>query len=184
VFEVEAKGSIGTMTEVEILRALQTAGISLSRGVRQVDRVYARRKGDITQPFPGVVIARIRLEDSVVTFNVKKHLSNELECIEHEVVVSDQRSMTEILELFDFQEIACVEKVRRIGRLGESSICLDNVERLGWFVELEEMYLEPPPRDAQTDLERRLGEIFGEAYSPVRRGYDRLLLDRSRNDGI
>jgi len=56
---------------------------------------------------------------------------------EHQVGVPDAAAMTAILHGLDFSEALCYEKRRRKWRLGDADVAVDEVPRLGWFVEIE-----------------------------------------------
>lgn len=71
--------------------------------------------------------------------------------IEEEVTVDDPESIRKILDLLGFTETGSVVKNRDRYHLGETEVCLDSVEGLGLFVELERK---------EIDRERVEGELF------------------------
>ncbi len=64
--------------------------------------------------------------------------------------------MHEILCILGWKPILEVKKIRRKGKLGEYEICLDQVEKLGNFVELEKL------ADNEADPEQIKEELFKE----------------------
>jgi adenylate cyclase, class 2 len=70
---------------------------------------------------------------------------------EEEVVVEDYDQALLILKLLGFVEFGSVTKERAIYALGETEICMDTVEGVGRFVEIEMK---------GTDRERIEGELF------------------------
>ncbi len=57
--------------------------------------------------------------------------------IEKEVIVQDDNETGEILQLLGFRQSGIVVKNRDYYQLGEIIICIDDVENLGTFVEIE-----------------------------------------------
>ncbi len=62
--------------------------------------------------------------------------------VEEEVTVDDVESLRKILEFLGFTESGSVVKIRERYHLGEMEVCLDAVEGLGLFVELEKIDVE------------------------------------------
>ncbi len=95
---------------------------------------------------------------------------------EIEIRVDNYGNAKEMLERLGFKAIRKVVKKRRIYRLGEVTICFDDVEGLGCFVEIEVK---------SNDLERAKHRIFEVArmlgFDPsdsIRESYLELLLSR------
>ena len=122
----------------------------------------------------GVTFARLRAQDSRVLFTVKVPRANELDCIEHETVVDDRAAMHEVLLLMGFVPTVRIVKVRRLGTWDGMQVCLDTVDGLGTFVEMERMVAESESADVQAAMDRRARELA----VPLRRvtqTYDSLL---------
>jgi adenylate cyclase class 2 len=88
---------------------------------------------------------------------------------EAQTAVSDLEEMTRILEGLGYRPLIVVEKTRRIWRLGECEVCLDDVAELGRFVEIE--------GPSETEIETALRLLNLDTLEPVRRGYARLLAE-------
>jgi adenylate cyclase class 2 len=56
---------------------------------------------------------------------------------ELETPVANARTLAEILHRLGFQEVIRYEKRRETWRLGDCEVCLDELPRLGWYVEIE-----------------------------------------------
>lgn len=87
----------------------------------------------------------------------------------------DYEKMIHVLEKFGFKEFAQVRKKRTIYRTGKALICLDHLDELGDFIEIEV---------EDSDLKRAKGEIFNlakilgiEKAESIRKSYLELLID-------
>ncbi len=102
---------------------------------------------------------RIRQTDGGVVLTYKGPRLNGLSKtrIEEEVGVSDYGSLIAILESIGFAGGGSVVKVRRKYALHDIEICLDSVEGLGDFVELEKKGVDR--EEAEKELFRIAGEL-------------------------
>ena len=136
--EIEVKARISNLPA--LVEALAGQGIVLSRPVTQHDRVYGVSgvDGGSSTSTPWL---RIRTETNAtgVThyFTLKKSVTNQLDSIEHEVVVSDDSELLKIIEQLDFVPYSDLTKTRRRGHAGRIEICVDHVNGLGDFIEGE-----------------------------------------------
>lgn len=73
----------------------------------------------------------------LITYKGPKLSANTKTRIEHETVIGDYNSARNILAALGFIESGIVEKTRTLYRLGEMEVCLDEVDGVGMFVELE-----------------------------------------------
>jgi len=91
--------------------------------------------------------------------------------------VGDAAAAMEVLERLGFRRVATVAKLRETWRVGEAHVCLDEVECLGAFVEVE---LEAPDRAAAEALGTKALELVAAlgGGAPVRASYLELLLAR------
>ncbi len=122
------------------------------------------------------VYPRIRIQPGKPhTFTVKKPLSNEMDCIEHELHIDDPIALTSIMELFDYKEGVTVQKTRRTTTYKDYSITLDEVESLGSFIEIEVVVEEGNAEKIQSEMFTFAKETFGlEKDNNVMKGYDIL----------
>lgn len=56
---------------------------------------------------------------------------------EVETVVADRGAMATILQRLGFNEVIVYEKRRETWRLDDCKVCLDELPKLGWFIEIE-----------------------------------------------
>ncbi|WP_233196629.1 MULTISPECIES: CYTH domain-containing protein [Micromonospora] len=173
VHEVEVKYRVSD--ETALLAALTAHGVVLSDAVRQDDQAYAPSAWRYGMSKIGVPFARLRTQDGRHLFTVKRPVDNEMACLEHETVVADREQMHGALVTMGFTPTVQIVKRRRTGRWGEVSLCLDAVEGLGTFVEVEALIgTEESGRAAQERLDG-LVRSLGVTVTRITDTYDSLL---------
>lgn len=115
----------------------------------------------------------MRFSKNIAELNLKQQRSGEMDNLEYETEINDPEAMNKILTALGYTPAVEAKKLRRSGKLGEYAICLDEVEKLGNFIEIEKL----TERDA--DPQKIRNEIFEviESLSLSRddeetRGYD------------
>ncbi|MGH8909210.1 MAG: class IV adenylate cyclase [Egibacteraceae bacterium] len=150
--EVEVKYRVPDAAVVE--SGLKELGLELSQAVRQDDQAYAKRGWSYGMSKIGVSFARLRTQDGVHLFTVKRPVDNEQSCIEYECEVSDREAMHNAILTMGFYPTIRIVKLRRVAVYRDYSICLDEVEGAGTFFEVESLV--PQSRSAvavQRELE-------------------------------
>lgn len=133
--EIEVKFRVHDLDA--LLAALTAAGVRLSPPVRQDDQAYAPvgwRYGDSTI---GVPFVRLRTVDGRHLLTLKRPADNALACTEFETAVADRDQMHHMITAMGFYPTVRISKVRRTGRLPDMAVCVDRVDGLGTFLELE-----------------------------------------------
>ncbi len=140
----------------------------LSEPISQHDVVYSLKgsRKEFESAQAGDNIIRIRRMKDVAQLNLKQQCSAELDNLEYETEVKSPDETHNILQTLGWYPMVEVRKMRRKGKLGECEICLDEVEKLGTFVELEKL------TDDDADSEKIQEELLQELES----------LGLSRND--
>ena len=137
VQEVEVKYRV---LDAEALAAVLAArNVRLSAPVRQDDQAYAPVGWHYGQPKVNVPFARLRTQDGRHLFTVKKPVANEMACLEYESEVADRDQMHAALTAMGFYPTVRIVKTRRTGFLNDLSLCLDDVEQAGLFLEVEQL---------------------------------------------
>ncbi len=172
--EIEVKYRVAD--EAALLLALKTAGVELDSPTRQDDQAYAPVTWQYGMSKIGVPFARLRTQDDQVLFTVKKPQANELDCAEQETVVADRQAMHEALLLMGLVPTVRIVKERRSGAWDGALVCVDRVEGLGTFLELERMIGDDSAERVQTALDRQVREL-GVPLQRVTHTYDSLLRD-------
>ncbi|MEV6527571.1 class IV adenylate cyclase [Longispora sp. NPDC051575] len=173
--EIEVKYQV-TDTEA-LLGALKRAGVSLRAAVRQDDQAYAPASWDYDQSKIGVPFARLRTQTGLDghLFTVKKPVDNELACLEQETVVFDRDAMHQALLLMGWAPTVRIAKTRQGGAWRGVALCVDVVDGLGTFLELEVMVAAGRPGAAVQAELAELAESLGVDAVRVTDTYDSLL---------
>ena len=135
--EIEVKYRVHDLPGLE--RALRTRGIALSPVTNQDDQAYAPDGWHYGLSKIDVPFARLRTENGRHIFTLKRPTDNELACLEFETEIADRDQMHTAIEHMGFRPTVRIVKKRRTGRHGERSFCLDEVEHLGAFLEIEQI---------------------------------------------
>jgi len=170
--EIEVKAKVG---DFELLKnKLIEIGCILSEPIIQHDYIYTIKYLDIKKGYDGSAVLRIIEQNDKIIFTLKKNRSNELDCIEKEVFVSNRETMQEIFELMGYESNVEVNKKRIKTNYGEYEICLDEVEGLGSYVEVEKMSDEDGEK-VQNELFEFLQTLGVAKEDRVFNGYDTLI---------
>ncbi len=124
----------------ELWLALHARGMEFSSVIRQDDQAYAESGWQYGMSKVGRTFARLRTQDGRHIFTLKRPTVNEQACLEFETEVSDREQMHQALVNMGFYPTVRIVKTRRTGSVGERlTVCVDEVEHAGVFLELEEM---------------------------------------------
>src|SRR5581483_4288171 len=137
--EIEVKVKVENLQELE--EKLKSQGCVFADPVSQHDVIYEKVGGPnlYEDAKEGNIVLRIRRQPNKVEFNLKQQKSGEMDNIEYETKVDDPESLHQILLLLGWRPQVEVKKNRKKGKLDEYTICLDQVERLGTFMEIEKL---------------------------------------------
>jgi adenylate cyclase class 2 len=171
--EVEVKYRVLDVERLET--ALHEHGLFLSRPFTQDDQAYAEGGWDYGMSKIGVAFARLRTQNSRHLFTVKKPVDNEMSCLEYECEVSDRDQMHHAILAMGFTPTVRIVKQRRVAHDGPISLCLDDVQHIGVFVEFERL-LDPgqPTTHVQAQLDQ-LARSFNIPLEPTTQTYDSLV---------
>ncbi|WBB78544.1 class IV adenylate cyclase [Micromonospora sp. WMMD882] len=133
--EVEVKYQVGDLAVLEA--ALAARGVVLSAPVVQDDQAYAPVGWDYGQSKIGVPFARLRTERGRHLLTVKTPVANEQSCVEHETEVADREQMHAAIQQLGFYPTVRIRKTRRTATVGLMSLCVDEVDGIGAFLEIE-----------------------------------------------
>jgi adenylate cyclase class 2 len=135
--EIEVKYRVCDLPALEA--ELRRRGVVLSSPVHQDDQAYAQDGWRYGMSKLGVAFARLRTQDSHHLFTLKRPTDNEMACLEFETEVADRDQMHEAIQHMGFYPTVRIVKTRRTARLGNVSLCLDDVEHIGAFLEIEKV---------------------------------------------
>lgn len=171
--EVEAKYRAGDLDQ--LIAALGRQGVVLSEPSDQDDQAYAPGGWSYGMSKIGVAFARLRTERGRHLFTVKKPIDNEMACLEHESEIEDRDAMHAALVTMGWTPTVRIRKTRRTGSWNGTSVCVDVVEQLGAFIEVERVV------SAEESGERVQGELdalvrsLGADVERVSETYDSLI---------
>ncbi len=178
--EIEIKAHL--RSEEQVLDKLKGLGCRLSEPVKQVDTVYTRFPAkNVEEYMANDHFVRIReRDDGKCIFTVKKPLSREvLTKAEHETEISDVKELLQALLLMGYQVATKVIKTRRTTHYNDFEICLDEVEGMGTFIEVEKV----SDRDAdevRNELNKFMELLGIPAEDQVHKGYDILAIENQQ----
>jgi adenylate cyclase class 2 len=175
VREVEVKYRV---KDVEVLlAALRMRGVALGVPFCQDDQAYAPDGWAYGDDRRGVPFARLRTVEGRHIFTVKRPAENVLSCEEHETAVADRDQMHRAVLAMGFRPTVRIVKMRRTGTLGDLLLCVDELDGLGVFLEVERMVPDGVPGEAvQAELSRFVGSLgieaerTGQTYDVLVRG--------------
>lgn len=152
---VKDSGTVSGTREIEVkyrvadidalLATLRSHSIRLGPPVHQDDQAYAPVGWLYGDNRLGVSFVRLRTVEGRHTFTLKRPAENALACAEHETEVVDREQMHRAILAMGFYPTVRIAKVRREARLGDVVLCVDEVEGLGAFMELERMVPDAVP---------------------------------------
>ena len=170
--EIEVKAKVRNLDD--LVSKLKEIGCVLNEPVVQDDCIYNKKGIDLLSHNHGTSVLRIREQKGRIVFTLKKDRSNELDCIEKEIEVNDKNTLEEIIELLDYEKTVEVHKKRQKGKYGDYEICLDEVDGLGFFIEVEKMSDEDGEK-VQNELFDFLKKLGIEDEDRVFYGYDSMV---------
>jgi adenylate cyclase class 2 len=170
--EIEVKAKVRDVNNLVL--KLKDIGCFLNEPVAQEDSIYNKKGIDLSSHSHGTSVLLIREQKERITFTLKKNRSNDLDCIEKEIEVTDKNTLEEMIELLDYEKTVEVHKKRQRGKYGDYEICLDEVEGLGFFIEVEKMSDEDGEK-VQNELFDFLKKLGIEDEDRVLIGYDSLV---------
>ncbi|MFC4565027.1 class IV adenylate cyclase [Nocardiopsis mangrovi] len=135
--EIEAKYRVPSGDVEAVLAALKTCGLAVSDPVHQDDQAYAQAGWEYGMPKVGATFARLRTTREGHVFTVKRPVSGEMDCVEHETAVADRGEMHAALAEMGFRPTVRIVKTRRTASAAAVSVCVDEVDHVGLFIEVE-----------------------------------------------
>jgi adenylate cyclase class 2 len=173
VREVEVKYRI--RDSEALLAALKMRGIELGPPIGQDDQAYAPHGWSYGDDRQSVTFARLRTMGGRHVFTVKRPTENLLSCEEHETDVTDRDQMHAAILAMGFRPTVRIVKVRRSAACRDMLLCVDELDGLGWFIEVERMVCGDMPGDlVQAEL-CRFVESLGVEAERTEQTYDWLV---------
>ena len=138
---------------------LTNVGCIWERKKRQYDQTYYRKEFMDTNSEKEIFL-RIRQEDNNNHILTLKQILNNMEVIEYESTIGNPDEIIKMIQLIGFEEYVTINKLRTEGKLNNFSICIDEVDDLGEFLEIEMLVEDNCEREtAKKDLQKFLLSI-------------------------
>lgn len=174
--EIEIKARL--RDEAVVVEKLTALGCTLSAPVAQDDTVYVERPGDLATFLANPVFLRIRVQDDgKVLFTAKQRRELALVATEHEVTVDSRDELARMLAMMGYHEAVRVLKTRRTAHYDGCELCLDLVEGLGAFIEMEKLSKDGDAAAIQEELWTFFEGLGIAPEDRVTKGYDILMLE-------
>ncbi len=176
--EIEVKAYL--RDKGKVMEKLSSLGCVLSQPVRQIDTVYTNIPAEtVDEYFRNDHFLRIREQnDGRFIFTVKKPLSREVQTkLEHETEVKDAVELEQAILLMGYKVANKVIKVRRTAHLKDFEICIDEVEELGTFIEVERMS-DGDVDAVRNELNEFLALLGVSSGDQVHKGYDIMMIEK------
>lgn len=175
MLEIEVK-AVFHGTYAELLSLLEQIGAKKAQQVTQSDTLFlpeGMKYGDLV---PGMPVMRIRDQNGQYIFNVKRKPNTELIGIEHETIVADALELAKILEAIGFKPALSLKKKRQEYVHDQVTICADEVDGLGVFIEVEKLIDDESQAENElVHLWRFLGTLGVKEEDKIKNGYDTLI---------
>ena len=163
------------------MEKLKVLGCVFDTAITQEDIVYAKNVGSLKNFRDNDVFLRIRVKNKKkILFTLKKRMTNDLDAIEHEVEISSKEEMEQALFLMGYKEAVRVNKTRVITHYDTCEICIDDVENLGTFIEMEKLTKDGDSDKIQEELFKFFESLGISRTDRVMSGYDILMLQEKR----
>lgn len=175
--EIEVKAKI--RDKVDLLQKFQIKGCTFGDPVRQDDSVYVKNIGSLEIFYLNRCFLRIRVQNDGKTIFTVKRRQSDLVSLEHEVEVNSKDELEQILFVLGFKKAVQVRKTRIISHCGAYEVCIDDVEGLGSYVEVEIMTDDPDTGMIQNEMFKWLTSFGVHPDDRVTKGYDVLMIEKS-----
>lgn len=180
--EIEIKAKLEN--EAQVLAKLTELGAIFSGPAVQDDTIYVAETGSLESFLSNSLFLRLRVIDgSRTVFTAKYHqnreAANDTYATEYEVDISSRDMMEQIVLLQGYAEAVRVQKTRRTAAYQGWEICLDEVEGLGSFIEVEQLAEDgADPRAIYENLKAFLVSIGVPESAVTTMRYDIMLLTK------
>ena len=175
--EIEVKYQLED--RIKFLKKLEALGCEISEVNHQKDTIYVSDVNHIENT-PGSIFLRVRKDNDKIELNAKKHEKVMQARTEVEFGVSSYSDANKFLELIGFQKWVEVSKKRVHTFYKDCNICIDEVDTLGSFVELEYVVDDKEEEEKVLEkIEEIAKEIGIDTKRVVNQYYDEMIAERN-----
>jgi adenylate cyclase class 2 len=173
--EIEIKAKL--VDRAGVMEKLKGLGCAFSEPIRQEDTVYAKFTDTLEHFLSDDVFLRIRVKNGKkIIFTLKKRLKNHLDALEHETEISSKEEIEQAILLMGYNRASRVNKERVTTEYNGCEICIDEVEGLGSFIEMEKLAEDGDGDKIQEELFQFFETLGIKREDRVREGYDILMI--------
>lgn len=170
--EIELKFKIDNLEK--LVKELENKGCDISQLKVQCDTVYVNNINN-TESVEGSVWLRVRKENDKIELNYKKQSSKKMESEEIEFEVGSYELANRFLKALGYTPWVEVNKKRRYTKYNEFNICIDEVEKLGAFIEIELLVNEEDKKEYEEELLNVARELGIDINKRINSHYDTMI---------
>lgn len=171
--EIEVKAYLKDKDAV--LNSLKDLGVVLGDIINQDGTEYAKKGNTLEEYLSNNYFVRVRTENGIHKLTVKDPSRNfALSKIEYETKIENREAVENMLKLMGYLPVLRINKKRQIAKYKDYEICIDEVDELGHFIEIEKM----SDKDESLVLNELRELLFSIGVDPkdeVSEGYDILM---------
>lgn len=170
--EIEVKAKVNDLTL--LLEKANDLGIKFGRPIFQDDSTYETK---ISKTDPAWNIFRIRKQENQIILTMKYLASNRSrDNHERESIIDNDKAVIDMLERVGYKFGVRIMKKRRKAKYQGLEICLDEIEDLGNFIEIEKLADDNADVDLiQSELWEILLKMGIKPEDRIHQGYDTLM---------
>lgn len=170
--EIELKFKVDNIDD--IISFLEKSNCEISDTECQYDTIYVQNLDNV-ESTEGSVWLRVRKTNDKIELNYKKQSAKKMESEEIEFEVNSYEKANAFLKALGFKEWVQVNKKRRYSKYQDYNICIDEVERLGTFVEIELLVNEQNDINYEEQLLNVAKEIGINTDNRINSHYDTMI---------
>jgi adenylate cyclase class 2 len=178
--EIEIKARL--KDKEAVMQKLAVLGCVFSEPKTQDDMVWVEKMDSLQEFLSNTVFLRIRVEGdkAILTAKKPKNIAGEGNLVkrEHETIVDSAEETRAILEMLGLKEAVRTIKKRQKAMCGGYEICIDEVEDLGTFIEVEKIADEKDADRILEEILEFLAPLGVSAEDKVTKGYDILMIEK------
>lgn len=173
MIEVETKFRIAD--KVRIANKLKELGFIGAEPVRQSDKVFLVKSDSFRTFKPGDPVTRIRTVNGVSSMTLKRAINTSGDSVEHEMTVNPASAAEGLLLEMGYKAVTDVDKIRTEYKRDDTTVALDEVSKLGEFLEIEIVCNEGKEADARSRVMATAIDLGLSEDDIVTKKYDQLM---------
>ena len=179
--EIELKFQVDNLEKIK--QHLLNLDCEFSKDIIQKDVIYVPDIND-TSNAEGKIFIRIRSVNDKSELTLKQQSKKIMQSKEIEFEVSDFNSASDFLETIGLTKWVTVEKKRITTKYKDFNICIDDVKRLGQFIEIEVLTNEEHQTDYyETKIIELAKELGININKRVNNFYDTMISELDKKEG-